>query len=292
MTFCYQASIDLADPRFGLGTVSIATAGKTTVSVNISTLSADTFEGDGTCTIFNHNYIGLGYCVGEDREASTWMRQSFSELSLASRVQSSIRSAAIAAGWSSDAESIGFGFNPSTLIYDIDYTANITVTFGNAETASLFGFSTLSHTGALQYLSDIVPYGIIRPVLSAVSSPTSNFEPEGIASQAISSSAAVSGLTRSIAPIYRDWIQQYETKEKTLRLQALAAHPFTHQELFEISRTNIPFVVVDGFGDGLDEVFFFRGEGSNWRCERASDGNDAQFHISYKAVVAGYLPEG
>lgn len=292
MTFCYQASVDVSDPRFGLGTLSIATAGKTTISINVSALTANTFEGGGTCTIFNHNYIGLGYCVGEDRSGSLWMRQGFCELSLASRTQSTLRSAAIAAGWSTDAESLGFGLNPTTLIYDIDYTANITVTFGNAETARLFGFSELSHTGALQYLSDIVPYGIIRPVLTAVSSPTPNFEPEGIASQAISSSAAVSGLSRSIAPIYRDWVQQYETKEKTMRLQALAAHPFTHQELFEISRTSLPFVVVDGFGDGLDEVFFFRGEGSNWRCERASDGNDAQFHVSYKAVVAGYLPGG
>lgn len=291
MTFCYQASIDVSDPRHGLGTVSIATAGKTTISVNVSALTANTFEGAGTCTIFNHNYVGLGNCVGEDRSGSLWMRQSFCELSLASRTQSTLRSVAIAAGWSTDAEDLGFGFNPSTLIYDIDYTANITVTFGNAETARLFGFSELVHTGSLQYLSDIVPYGIIRPVLTAVSSPTPNFEPEGIASQAISSSAAVSGITRSIAPIYRDWVQQYETKEKTLRMQALEAHPFTHQELFEISRTNLPFVIVDGFGDGLDEVFYFRGEGSNWRCERASDGNDAQFHISYKAVVAGYLPE-
>lgn len=292
MTFCYQASIDVADPRFGLGTIAIATAGKTTISINISTLTADAFEGDGTCTTFNHNYVGLGQCLGEDRSGSTWMRQSFSELSLAAKVLQGLQGAALAAGWASDADDISFGFNPSSLIYDIDYSAVITVTFGNNETARLFGFSTLSHTGAATYLSDITPYGIIRPVLSAVSSPTPNFEPEGIASQAISSSAAISGISRSIAPIYRDWVQQYETKEKTLRLQALAAHPFTHQELFEISRTNLPFVVVDGFGDGLDEVFFFRGEGSNWRCERASDGNDAQFHISYKAVVAGYLPEG
>lgn len=293
MTFYYSASVDLADPRNGLGSISIAPAdANPTITVNISTLTSDAVDGDAVVTIFNHNYVALGLCVGEDREASTWMRRNFSDSSLANRIRVALQGAALTAGWGSDAGDLGVGFDPSSLQYDFDYAGNFTLTFSNIQTARLFGFGSLSYSGAAIHYSDITPWGIIRPVLSAVSSPTPNYEPEGIAVQAVSSSAAVSGLTRSIAPIYRDWVQQYETKQKTLRLSALDAHPFTHQELFETCRTNVPFVVVDGFGDGLDEVFFFRGEGANWKCERASDGNDAQFHVSYKTVVAGYLPEG
>lgn len=290
MTFHYAAAIDVADPRNGLGNVSLATAGKTTITVNVSTLTADPVVGSGTVTIFNHGYSALGECIGEDRDGSTWMQHSFSPLTLAGKLLQGLQGAAIAAGWGSDGDDLGVGFDPTTLVYDIEYSANTTLTFANAATARLFGFGSLSYSGAAIHYSDITPWGIIRPVLTAVSSPTPNFEPEGIAVQAVSSGSAVSGMARSIAPLYRDWVQQYETKEKTLRLSALSAHPFTHQELFETCRTIVPFVVVDGFGDGRYEVFFFRGEGSNWKCERANDGNDAQFHVSYKTLVAGYLP--
>lgn len=291
MTFHYAAAIDVSDPRNGLSTIAIATAGKTTISITVSTLTATSLEGNQTVTIFNHGERALGNCLGEDRSESTWMRRGFSGLTLAGKILQAFQGAAIAASWGVDAGDLGVGFDPTTLVYDFSYSADITLTFGNADTARLFGFENLSNTGEEVHYSDIVPWGIIRPVLTAVSSPTPNFEPDGIASQAVSASGNVTGLTRAISPIYRDWVQQYETKAKTLRLAADDAHPFTHQELFEVCRTNVPFTVVEGFGDLLREVFFFRADNSAWKCERASDSNDAQFHISYKVVVAGQIPE-
>lgn len=291
MTFHYSAAINLADPRNGLGTITIETAGKDPIVVNISTLTASPVTGSGTVTIFNHGDFGLGTCVGEDRSASTQMARKFSSLCLAAKVLQGIQGAGIAAGWGTDLDDFDFDFSPSTLDYEISFDADIEVTFGNAATAALFGFANLNYSGESEYFSDITPWGIIVPVLTAVSSPTPNFEPDSIASQAVSASGDVTGLTRAISPIYRDWTQQYETKAKTLRLSADETHPFTHQELFEVCRTNVPFIVADGFGDVVEEVFYFRADGSAWKCERASDSNDAQFHVQYKAVVAGYLTE-
>ena len=207
--------------------------------------------------------------------------------------QNHLRDAGSTAGWGGAESALAFTYSETDHTYTLEYSATFTVTFGSAETAYLFGFNTLILSGSASYTSTSTPWGVIVPILSAVSSPTTNYEPDGISNQAVSASGAVTGLSRSVAPIYRDWVQQYESKEKTLRISALSSHPFTHQELFEACRTGLPFVVIDGFGETDDvhnkEVFFLRTEGSMFKCERATDSNDAQFHISYKTVVAGYI---
>lgn len=297
MSFSYLASFDLREPRNNFSTIQIATSGKTTINVNLFTdVDSDvpSSETSARTTVFNHVDIGLGFTIGEDRAASTPMALSHSNTSFPAVVQNHLRDAATTAGWGSASADITVSFDLTGHTYTLEYSATMSVTFGNAETAALFGFTTLTLTSAASYTSPSVPWGCIVPILSAVSSPSTNYEPDGIANQAVSASGAVTGLARSVAPIYRDWVQQYESKEKTLRISAQTTHPFTHQELFEVCRTGLPFVVVDGFGEVDEihnkEVFYLRTEGSMFKCERATDSNDAQFHVSYKTIVAGYIP--
>lgn len=287
--------MDFADPRNNLSTIQIASSGKTTFNINLATsVDSDVPSPDTTVrtTIFNHIGIGLGLTVGEDRARSTPMALTHSNTSLGDVTHNHLRDAATTAGWGGTATDITFAYDETAVTYTLSYSATFTITFGTIETAHLFGFTTLTLSGSASYTSTVTPWGIIRPVLSAVSSPTPNYEPETIANQAVSSSGAVTGLSRSTSPIYRDWVQQYESKENTFRLSAVADQLFTHQELFECVRTSLPFVVVDGFGSPDDysrEVFYLRVEGSNFKTDRATDSNDAQFHIAYKTIVVGAI---
>lgn len=286
-TFAYLGSMDFARAsELGFTSITITKSGDPTYSATLSTASIITSDATGTCTVFCHADVGLGRCIGEDRAASTAMRRSYSSFSIANITSYIVQAAATTAGVTPE---VYFLFDADTLAYTIGGVTGKTITFGNELTAALFGFSDVSLSGAATHTSDITPWGIIRPVLSDVSEPTTNYEPESIAIQAVSAGNSVVGLQRSTVPLYRDWTQQYESKAKSLRLHAIASHPFTHQELFETHRTSIPFVVQSGFAEQLDEVFYLRSDGSAWKPERATAANDTQFHVPYKTVVAGQL---
>lgn len=290
MTFAYLGSLDMLQAaELGFTTIQIAKSGDPTYSITLANVSFQTVNVDGTCTVFNHAAVGLGYSVGQDRAASTLMRSAFSIWSLGGVISYALAVAADDAGASGG---LAFTFNQSTLHYTITGASGTTITFGDELTASLFGFTDTTLSGASTHTSDSTPWGVIVPVLTDVSEPTPNYEPESISNQAVSAGNAVVGLSRSTVPLYRDWVQQYETKAKTLRLEATDAHPFTHQELFEVHRTSLPFVVIDGFAEALAEVFYLRSEGSAWKVDRATAANDTQFHIQYRTVVAGQLIDG
>lgn len=286
--FAYLGSFDCADTNNGFSTIQVATSGKTTISVNIGAFSSTTSDGTSTTTVYNHYGVGLGDFLSEDRRSSNGMARSYSTLGFGPKTQASLQAAATAAGWASTAANLTCSFNAIQCKFTFGYSATMTVTFGSAATYELFGYSGNTLSGASSYVSTNTPDFCIVPTLTATSSSTPNYEPESVSSQAVSNAGTTFGLDRSAVPLYRDWTQQFETKEKTLRRSALAAHPFTFQELVECSRASLPFVVMNGFGDGIDEAFFFRVEGSQWKCERASDGNDAQFHIPFKTVLQGY----
>jgi hypothetical protein len=296
VTFAYIASFDVTDVGNGFGTVSFATAGKTTAVVTLSTLTDATTLLTGTTSVFNHaQATGVGGVIGEAEEAGFSQGNGYGAAPFNLIFQQALRLDASNKSWGTQGN-LNITFSNTTLVYTLSYSATMTVTFSNANTARLFGFTALSLSGAASYVSTITPYFVIRPVLLGVCDPSPNYEPEGIAVQATSNTGQFFGLARASAPLYRDWIQQYEPPEKAERPRALAAHPFTHQALFENCRTGLPFIVIDGgFGTTIggvtyNEAFALRAEGSMWKPERASPGNGAQLHVSYKALVLGILP--
>lgn len=286
-TFAYLGGFDCADTANGFSTIQVATSGKTTISVNLAALSSTTTDGSSTTTVYSHYGVGLGDMLSEDRRGSNGMATSYASVGFAVLVQNALQAAATAAGWAGTAANIVCSFNAITLFYTFSYSATATFTFGNTSTRVLFGYGGTSLSGASSYVGTLLPNFVIRPLLTATSSSTTNYEPDSISSQAVSNAGTAFGLDRSAVPLYRDWVQQYETKAHTLRRSAASTEPFTFQELFESCRASLPFVVMNGFGDGIDEAFRFRPE-STWKPERASDGNDAQFHIPFKCLVQGY----
>lgn len=287
MTFAYCASFKVTDPANGFGTIAFASAGKSTVTVFLSSVAETTVAGNALTAVYNHaRDVGLGSAVSEDRGGGLNMGQSYGFNTFALALQTKVRADALS--WSNQAN-LGINFSNTTLKYTLSFAATLTVTFSNAATARLFGFTSLSLTGATSYESTMTPYFIIRPSLPGVCAPSPVYEPDGIAVQGVSAAGSFFGLARTGTPLYCDWIQQYEPPEKTERLRALTtSHPYTHQALAEDCRTGIPFVVIDGgFGDSRNRAFALRAEGSAWNPERASPGNGAQFHIPYKALVLG-----
>jgi hypothetical protein len=182
-----------------------------------------------------------------------------------------------------------FSYAAATGKVTIAYSAaDFTLTWSTDAGRDFCGFSA-DQSGAGTYTSDQTPSMVIAPTSGATSLSTPNYEPDGIGSVATSNDGQSVGIARTVSPLYRDWVQQYETKAKTLRLAAASTHPATMQKLFEECRGVYPFVVSDGFGESYDEVFRLRNDGMNFSAERATPGNDAQFHINFRAIVEGKI---
>lgn len=295
MTFSYLASFDVSDPANGFSYIQFAASGKTSFQIQVPTFNELTWEGANLAKVFNHyGGLGLGRTASEDRRVLLQLSQSYGGASFGAITTTFARAAAITAGWgTTSANALNCVYNSAILRYTFSYTvgATLALSFGSAATASLYGFSALSASATTNVVGDILPDFIIKPVLPSVCDPTTNYEPDSITSQAVSGAGISFGLSRSAAPLYRDWVQQFEPRENTLRLAALTTAPFTHQELIESVRGSFPFVVQNGFGTANDEVFIIRAEGSNFKPDRAAPGWDV-FHVSYKAIVQGTIPFG
>lgn len=303
MTFAYSASFNVADITNLFSTITMTTAGKSAIVVTVANLrdAVVSTTNVAVTSVFNHaQSVGIGVAIGEDRSSdygqSLHQDSAYGAYPFNLVLQKALRDAASAASggaWVGAQSNILVTFSNATLKYTISYSATIGITWGSDQTARLLGFLPTPLSGATSYTSPMLaPHFVIRPTLLGVCDPSPNYEPEGIASQAVSASGLVFGLARSVSPIYRDWIQQYEPPEKAERLRALTtSHPYTHQALFENCRTGLPFVVIDGgFGNTFAEAFFLRADGCMWKPERASPGNGSQFHIKYQTVVAGTVP--
>lgn len=190
--------------------------------------------------------------------------------------------------------------NRTTAIYTISHSDDFELVFGNNASRLFLGYDADDTASTSTKTGDYPPTYTINPTLSGASSPgvgdMLNYEPGNIAALGVADSGKAYGISRDIGPLYRDWIQQFETKPKTIRLAAdttpsTTTHPWTFQDLFEHCRTVYPFIVVQGFGETYDEAFRLRSEGSAWTPERASPGNDSQFHIPFQTVVEGQITD-
>jgi hypothetical protein len=296
-SFAYFASFDVANALDAFGTVTVSSPDGADVVVNMATLTSSTFTGGNTTSVYNHSNISLVGFTGEDLRLTGHLSSSFAAATFGGRLASALNTAATAASWA-HAGSFTVTLDATTLLYTIVYGTGMTqVAFSTASGRKLLGYAANFgpvSAGAAQtsVVATRTPNFVISPTLPAVSMSTPNYEPTGIASQAASDSGEPFGISRTISPLYRDWTQQYETKAKTLRLAAAASHPFTFQELFERCRTVLPFIVVNGFGESYDEMFYFRADGASMSksaIQRASDANDAQFHVSFGCLVIGNL---
>lgn len=293
MTFGYLASFDVT----GFGTIQLGTAGRTAIMVTVGNLSAGNHAGTaGLLKTFSHYPRSLGEAIGEDRSANRGLSQTSANISFAGALQAALRSAASSASWPSPS-TLTVTFSTTTLRYTIGYTAQpLTAITMTQDVRHLLGYSVNFTGSSGLVIGNRTPDYCIEPVLRAVTTGDEgyNYEPKRIVLQSRNDFGQSFAVGRRCAPLMRSWIQEFETREKVVRFGAALAHPFTHQALVESCRTSHPFVVMNGWGDGRDEVFFLTPDGACWskgRARRAGGArDDAHYHVEYETLVAGAFP--
>lgn len=275
----YYAGFDVS--TLSLGTLTLATAGKPNVVITLSSVTGQTTLGASTSKMF-HGPADPVYTAqdgsGEQR-LSDWAASNFADY-----LTNAMFIGATAQSWTSPA-GLSCSINTSTGIITFSYASAVfSLTWSTTAGRQLCGFAG-DQSGAQSYVGTVVPTYCIAATLPAASNNTPNYEPAGIANRIYADDGQGFGMAREVSPVCRDWLQQFETKEKTFTANAASTHPWTYEALFKYCRGQWPFVVVGGFGESFDEAFFFRSEGAVWRPERASEGNDAQFHIPFRTWV-------
>lgn len=268
--------------QMSLGTITLARAGGySDAVVNMSTGVAGTDYDSATSRIFSH--LGGGI-AGQDPDTTERFRN-FSRNSYASALETSINVAAGIASWPGSFTVAAPGSSGG---YAIAYSggANFSITWSATAGRNLLGF-TGNQSGAQSYTGSATPTYMVISTLDYPSNDTTNYEPEAIGNHSISDNGSGYGISRTTSPLYRDFSQEYETKAKTLRLSASSSHPWTFQHLFEHCRGVWPFVLY--IVDQRQEVFSFRTEGIPFHPERATPGNDAQFHIPFRCIAEGTI---
>lgn len=284
----YAAAFDVTAHNAvdSLGTITIGNGVDPNASVTLSAVTYTDHDGSSSSSFFIAAYDEVT-CVDESPYSLTRFSH-FAEASFAYAMETALTSAMTAQGWAGNATC---EWSSTTGLYTISWSGgNTTLSFNTTPGRKLFGFSG-NQTSAASHTSDIMPTFVVNPTLDAVSDPTPNYEPKSIGNRISTDSGAGMGIARYNSPLFRDWRQEYETREKTMRLSAAASHHWTLQHLFEHCRGRWPFVVYDGeFHDTTEpEVFSFRTDGIPFQPKPATPGNGSQYHLEFRCVVEGEL---
>jgi hypothetical protein len=155
---------------------------------------------------------------------------------------------------------------------------------GNPTTLTLLGYNGAQSSGTT-HVATLTPSHWIDSTQGGRSDDLEgDFEPEGLASLAISDDAtAFAGLSVSSSAKYRTWAQAFEIKAKVFKAFGESPDFWTFERLFEHCRTSMPFVVYDG-----DEkmICLLLASGSSFRGKRRAfgPGDDVHFHIPFACV--------
>ena len=295
MAMFYTAAFDVSDTNLSLGTITVGGSGLTNAAVTIANVrdaDVDTNTANNASVFWHYEPTGAGSSTNirvESQHATALVPYGYmSRRSFARALQADLR-AAMDGTWTPGSFTISW--SRTTGAYTIAYSSAITVTWSTSGGRSLLGFAADVSVAAASS-TGTVPTFCIEPTLDTVSRDTLNYEPSAIATRAVTDSGQGGGMARTVSPLYRDWVQEFETKEKTSRLHKTGRWSF--QELFEHCREGFPFAVIAGFGESssdYDEAFSLRTEGTRWAADemRATPGNDSQFHIPFQTIVEGYF---
>ncbi len=283
----YEAPFDVANTALGFGTLTLSTVGETDVVVNLATLTSGGYsrfwhyKGDG----------GHSWLRSVDK-ARTYRLTTEAQYAFDVALTTALQAAATTATWANPSNlTASFRRDNTPIGYRLRYTgATITATWSTAAGRALMGFSANVAIAAETLLADQVPTYVVVPTIQYTSNDTMYFEPTGSATHvAPDDNSAGMGWARYVATVYQDWVQQFETKEITDWMFADSAHPWTFRDLFEYCRGDIPFALVWYRSTSLGgTVHMLRLP--QWDApQRASDNDDAQFHIKFETRVMGEM---
>lgn len=285
----YYVAFDLSVSS-GLGSLTLTRAASSDIAVTLGSVTGTRVDATTTSSIFFHA-VGSDAAqrvTGQD-PSSTIKLLHYSRAPYAQSLQTALRAAATAAGWANP-NNITVTHATTTGIYTIAASGyTIGYTFSTAAGGALLSFTDLSEAAASSHTGTIVPTYAISATLPSVSLDTPNYEPRGIANHVETDNGTGGGMSRSVSPQYRRFRQEYETKEKTRRAFAASTHPYTFEHMRTDCRGQYAFMIIDGFGAATNEVFSFRTDSTHFEPMRASEGNDAQYHIDFDCVVEGTM---
>lgn len=211
MALYYLAGWDTAD----IGTFSVVIGG--TVGSGTATVAAGTYA-----------HTDLSSVTG----ASTYT-------AFATAVQAALN--AVVAGWT-------VSYSTSTYAYTISHATAFTLTWtgtGGTNLQRALGFSANVGSGT-SATSDVRPYYVIVPAISARSQVSDVYEPDDIVSEAVSDGGTSFAIAKDTTETWSDWEQTMESKEAVLARAALATVPWTWEAFFKSCRGKNPIRVVDG----------------------------------------------
>lgn len=283
----YLPAFDVS--KLALGTMTLATSGKPNVVIDLTALAYTAGDGSGNSPVLFHYDAAADFGFVSQDKAAVPRRRDLALHAFDLVLETAIITGMVAQSWVTPILHTSYSFDITTGHYTISYNiANLSVTWSTTLGRQLCGFAA-NLSGAQAYTGTITPYFAIAPTLLATSDNTPNYEPTGIASDCVADDGSGYGISREVAPTYRDWVQQYEIKAKSIRAAAVSTHPYSFQALFEDCRTQYPIIVYNGFGDTIREAFTLRAEGAQWSAEqfRAGRAIDFAFHIPFKTRVEG-----
>ncbi len=281
MVMFYSASFDCTETDGSYGSITFNTAGKTGVTIAISELANVNYYSQTQSWV---NHVLSSQYLGQDwRQTRLLNAQPGSNVG--AQLQFLLRAGATVNSWTSPSSIfVAMDITTNPPVYSFAYPTQFSsITFSTSGARNLFGFTGNVSSPTASATGTLCPGWLIVPSTDGASAVVPNYEEQVNGSLGVTSGGTVYGATPIASPIYRDWVQQFETKEKTYR--EFGSGSFTFQALFERARKAYPFAVVNGFGDSYVEAFFLRDDA--FTCRRASPGNDSQFHIPFKCIVAG-----
>lgn len=281
MSMAYYCSFDARD--LPSGTVTLTKSGGGSISLTPRAVNGTNANNTAT-TFFNFVLTNrwLGFDVGRTLHLSTLASLTFFEQAMLT-----LRVTAGVAGWSSP-ETLDVIFNPATRRARVSYPGGLTaVTFSNDSMRRLFGFAANFSGSATTVTGGELPTYIIEPTIDGASSASPVYEDEPLCNLAYSANGRSFSLGRTVCPMFRDWVQQYETPTKVFKRFALVDAPdqFTYQDLFTTCRTRLPFAVFDGFSDAVYSAYAFADGEDAFVPLPATPGSADQFHVAFKTLA-------
>jgi hypothetical protein len=298
----YAAGFDVAELS-GLGTLTMATAGKTSNVVTLSSVQGNVVTTSAVTSLFFHlhSVTTAGYFVDVHGENLGNMLPDWSVICYAQALQGALRALATTHSWVNPTH-INCSISSTTGKITIAYAdATFSLTWTTAAGRDFLGFAA-DQSGGTTYTGTQTPMYLIEPSLKKVSRVSYFNEAENIATHVAPDDGRSRGfgMSRPRGLWNVDFVQEFETKEKSRLLSAQASHPFTFDHLKQHCRGQYPFLVYGGFppetvllsgsrvsADTL--VFMNRTEGTRISGERQNGDSDVQFHHHFKTqLIAAY----
>jgi hypothetical protein len=175
-------------------------------------------------------------------------------------------------------------YSSSTQAYTVTRdTGTFTATL-NTVARRVLGRDADWSVGAISQTSNNRPYYVLVGALGARSEVSDDYEPDGIVEAEESDSGEVYAISRTTAPVYHDWIVQFESKAATFERNAASGVPWTWQHFVKHVRSEEPFLVVDDLGTSVHKL---RPESARFKPTRQSPDYDNHWHIPFMTYLLG-----